>query len=278
MIDSHTQLVGVLGYPVRHSLSPRMHNRAFAELGLNWVYLAFEVAPNALPNAIAGMRGLGIRGLNLTIPHKEAVRPLIDGLTPTAQAIGAVNTLYWDDGRLIGDNTDAGGFLRALEHEGIEPRGIRVLVLGAGGSARAVVYALHSQGCEVVIANRTVERAQQLASEFGAYAVVPMNAESLAPILAEVQGVVNCTSLGMTPNEDTMPDVPIELLPDSAWVCDLVYRPLQTRLLQTASAQGLKTVGGLGMLVYQGALAFERWTGQPAPVEAMWQEVASCLE
>ncbi len=278
MIDAHTQLVGVLGYPVRHSLSPRMHNRAFAHLGLNWVYLAFEVSPDALADAIAGMRGLGIQGLNLTIPHKEAVHTLVDQLTPTAQTIGAVNTVYWESGRLVGDNTDAEGFLRALEGEGVSPDGARVLVMGAGGSARAVIYALQSRGCEVLLANRTLERAQQLANAFGLKTVMPLDRAHLAPILAEVQGVVNCTALGMTPNADTMPDLPLEWLPGTAWVCDLVYRPLQTRLLRSAQARGLKTVSGLGMLVHQGALAFERWTGMPAPVAVMEQAVREVLQ
>ncbi|MFQ3610713.1 MAG: shikimate dehydrogenase, partial [Fimbriimonadales bacterium] len=250
VIDSHTQLVGVLGYPVRHSLSPPMHNRAFAHLGLNWVYLAFEVLPESLSDAIAGMRGLGIRGLNLTIPHKEAVCALVDRLSSTAQAIGAVNTLYWDGNQLVGDNTDSEGFLRALAQEGVQPDGMRVLVVGAGGSARAIVHALQSRGCEVLLANRTPERAHQLAQAFGIETVVPLCAESLKAVLPGVQGVVNCTSLGMNPHSDTTPDVPLEHLPRSAWVCDLVYRPLQTRFLRTAQALGLKPVGGLGMLVH----------------------------
>ncbi|GIV04594.1 MAG: hypothetical protein KatS3mg016_0169 [Fimbriimonadales bacterium] len=149
-LDAHTQLTGVLGYPVRHSLSPAMHNAAFRALGLNWVYLAFEIPPEALPQAIVGMRGLRIQGLNLTIPHKEAVIPLLDALTDAAQRIRAVNTLFWEGGRLVGDNTDAEGFLQALREAGIEPAGQTVLILGAGGAARAVAYALHQQGCALM--------------------------------------------------------------------------------------------------------------------------------
>jgi shikimate dehydrogenase len=266
--NADTQLVGVLGYPVRHSLSPVMHNAAFRHLGLNWVYLAFEVPPESLPDALRGMRALGIRGLNLTIPHKEAAVGLVDALTPAAQAIGAVNTLYWHEGQLIGDNTDAEGFLRALQAVGWQPGG-HALVLGAGGSARAVLYALKQAGCCVAIANRTLTRAQPLQRAFGADQVLPLQFEALRPLMPTVQLVVNCTSLGMEPDSEAMPPVPLDALPSEAWVCDLVYRPMQTRLLQAAHQRGLHTVDGLGMLVHQGALAFERWTGQPAPVEVM---------
>jgi shikimate dehydrogenase len=269
MSDAHTALAGVLGYPVRHSLSPAMHNAAFHALGLNWVYLAFEVAPDRLAQAIAGMRGLGIRGLNLTIPHKEAVVPLLDGLTDAAQHIGAVNTLFWEGERLIGDNTDAAGFLRALYEVGVPPLGQTVLVLGAGGAARAVVYALRTQGCAVWIANRSRERAEALAAAFGCAGIVSLERDALTQVAAHVDGVVNCTSLGMEPHTDMTPPLPVEALPADAWVCDLVYRPLQTRLLQAAAARGLTTIDGLGMLVHQGALAFERWTGSPAPVNVM---------
>ncbi|BCW94914.1 MAG: shikimate dehydrogenase [Fimbriimonadales bacterium] len=269
MIDAHTWLTGVLGYPVRHSLSPAMHNAAFQSLGLNGVYLAFEVAPDRLADAIQGMRGLKIRGLNLTIPHKEAVIPLLDGLTDAASRIGAVNTLFWDGDRLMGDNTDAEGFLRVLREGGVNPAHQTVLVLGAGGAARAVVYALQTEGCTVILANRSLDRAHALAEAFGVGTVLPLERDALAPHAAQIHGVVNCTALGMTPNEASMPPLPLEALPEACWVCDLVYRPLETRLLQAAKAHGLKTIDGLGMLAHQGALAFERWTGAPAPVSVM---------
>ncbi|GBC92075.1 Shikimate dehydrogenase (NADP(+)) [bacterium HR15] len=273
-IDAETQLVGVLGYPVRHSLSPLMHNAAFRHLGLNWVYLAFEVPPESLADAVRGMRALGIRGLNLTIPHKEASLALVDALTPAAQAIGAVNTLFWDEGRLIGDNTDAEGFLRAVRSAGCALGGM-ALVLGAGGAARAVVYALKSIGCPVVLANRTPERGRALGHALGVEQVLPLTQEALRPLMPQVQLVVNCTPVGMEPDIDTMPDVPLDALPSGAWVCDLVYRPVQTRLLRTAQQRGCLTIDGLGMLVYQGALAFERWTGIPAPLEIMREALVS---
>lgn len=267
-IDAETMLTGVLGYPVRHSLSPAMHNAAFRALNLNWVYLAFETPPSALPDAIAGVRGLRLRGLNLTIPHKQAVMPLLDGLTDAAQQIGAVNTLFWDGEQLVGDNTDATGFLHALHERGVEPTGQTVLILGAGGAARAVAYALQQQRCQLFIANRTPERAQQLAQAFTATPIA-MTPDALKPLLNQLDGVVNCTALGMTPDADSCPPIEWEQLPDRAWACDLVYRPLQTRFLQGASARGLTTIDGLGMLVYQGALAFERWTGRSAPIAVM---------
>lgn len=277
LIDAQTQLTGVLGYPVRHSLSPVMHNAAFRHLGLNWVYLAFETPPEALADALRGMRALGIRGLNLTIPHKETALPLVDALTQAAQAIGAVNTLFWEAWRLVGENTDAEGFLHALKAEGCEPAHGHVLVLGAGGAARAVVYALTSIGCHITVANRTLARAQALSEKFGVEAL-PLQREALRPLLNRVQLVVNCTALGMGTYADTMPDVPLEALPAGAWVCDLVYHPRWTRLLQTAQQLGLHTIDGLGMLVYQGALAFERWTGVPAPVEVMRKALESAVD
>ncbi|OYT70156.1 MAG: shikimate dehydrogenase [Armatimonadetes bacterium JP3_11] len=275
-LDAHTQLAGVLGYPVRHSLSPAMHNAALRALGLNWVYLAFEVPPETLPQAIAGMRGLRIQGLNLTIPHKEAVIPLLDHLTDAAQQMGAVNTLFWEGERLVGDNTDAEGFLRALHEAGIEPAGQTVLILGAGGAARAVAYALHKQECRLWIANRTPERAAVLAQAFQATPIA-MTPDALRPLIPQLDGIVNCTSLGMTPNTDSSPPMDWEALPDTAWACDLVYRPLHTRFLQDAQKRGIRTIDGLGMLIHQGALALERWTGQPAPMAVMRQAAMQAL-
>ncbi|GIV10775.1 MAG: shikimate dehydrogenase (NADP(+)) [Fimbriimonadales bacterium] len=277
MINAETRLAGVLGYPVRHSLSPTMHNAAFQALGLNWVYLAFEVPPDALPQAVAGMRGLRIQGLNLTIPHKEAVIPLLDHLTDAAQQMGAVNTLFWEGERLVGDNTDAEGFLQALREEGIEPVGQTILVLGAGGAARAVAYALHRQGCRLWIANRTLERAEMLAQAFHATPIA-MTHDTLRTLIPQLDGVVNCTSLGMSPDTDSSPPMDWEALPDTAWACDLVYRPLRTRFLQDAQKHGIRTIDGLGMLIHQGALAFERWTGQPAPLSVMREAAMQALK
>lgn len=276
-IDSYTQLTGVIGYPVKHSLSPAMQNAAFQALKLNWVYTAFEVAPERLHEAVSGMRGLNIRGLNATIPHKEALLPLVDDLTDAVRQIGAVNTLFWDENRLVGDNTDAEGFLCALREAGFEPYGCRALVAGAGGSARAVVYALKQAGAEVNLCNRSLDRAKQLADAFGIQDVYPLEGEALRPVMSTIDLVVNCTSLGMEPNIGTFPPIPLEALPSHAWVNDLVYRPLETRLLQRAEALGLKNLEGLEMLLYQGAAAFMRWTGEAVPVQVMRQALRGAL-
>lgn len=276
-IDSYTQLTGVIGYPVKHSLSPAMQNAAFHALKLNWVYLAFEVPPERLREAVSGMKGLGIRGLNATIPHKEALLPVLDDLTEAARRIGAVNTLFWDEDRLVGDNTDAEGFLCALRGAGFEPQDAKVLVVGAGGSARAIVYALKQAGAGVHLCNRSLDRAKQLGDTFGIDSVYPLEPERLRSILPAVDLVVNCTSLGMEPDIGSLPSIPLEALPSRAWVNDLVYRPLSTRFLQYAESLGLNVLGGLDMLLYQGAAAFTRWTGEAAPLDTMRHALVSAL-
>lgn len=276
-IDSHTQLTGVIGYPVKHSLSPAMQNAAFHAMKLNWVYLAFEVPPERLREAVSGMKGLGIRGLNATIPHKEALLPVLDDLTEAARQIGAVNTLFWDEGRLVGDNTDAEGFLCALRGAGFEPQNARALVVGAGGSARAVVYALKQAGAWIHLCNRSLDRAKQLGDRFGIDSVHALDPELLRPLLPAVDLVVNCTSLGMEPDTGSLPSIPLEALPAHAWVNDLVYRPLSTRFLQHAESLGLHVLGGLDMLLYQGGAAFTRWTGEPAPLATMRHALVSAL-
>lgn len=277
-LDAHTQLTGVIGFPVRHSLSPAMQNAAFQAQGLNIVYLAFEVAPDHLPHAIEGMRGLGLLGLNATIPHKQALLPIVKQLTDSARRIGAVNTLFWEGERLMGDNTDAHGFMTALQQSGFDPTGARVLVLGAGGSARAVVYALRQANATLFMANRSREKAEAFREEWGLDGVYDMSESSLQALMPTLDLVVQCTSLGMQPNTELIPPVPLGALPAHAWVYDLVYRPEKTRFLQAAEARGLKTLGGLDMLIYQGAAAYERWTGQMAPIEIMRRAVRTALE
>lgn len=267
--------VGLLGWPVEHSRSPQMHNAAFAHLGLDWHYLLLPVAPSDVPDAIRGVRALRFAGVNVTVPHKQAVIPLLDGVRDEAEAIGAVNTIVNQEGCLIGYNTDAAGFLRALRDAGVEPSGCRAVVLGAGGAARAVVYALLSQDAAVTIANRTVARARTLATDIGAIfdiypTVVPLTANSaLARAVAYADLLVNATSLGMAPQVDADPlpaglDIAADLV-----VYDLVYNPRETRLLRRARAAGAAALGGLGMLLHQGAVAFELWTGQEAPIAVM---------
>jgi shikimate dehydrogenase len=282
MITAKTSVVGLIGWPVSHSVSPAMHNAAFAHLGLDWAYLPLPVdpaRPDAVVQAVQGLRALGLRGANVTVPHKQAVMPALDRLTPAAQAIGAVNTIVVDDdGALVGDNTDAPGFIADLQGYGVAPAGMNVLVLGAGGSARAVVYGLADAGAHtIVIANRTVARAAALVADLGARQpgcqLQAVDLGALPRAAAQADLIVNCTALGMTPHVETSPwpaDLPFR--PNQV-VYDLVYNPRQTRLLLQAAGDGAQTSGGIGMLVWQGALAFQRWTGVTAPVAVMRQAV-----
>lgn len=261
MADSHTRLLGLIGDPVEHSLSPCLHSFLLERAGLNYRYLAFRVSRDALGDALAGMRALGIRGLNVTIPHKEAVVPLLDRLSPEADAIGAVNVIVNEDGVLVGTNTDTWGFLRPLESRGIVVQGKRAVVVGAGGAAAAVAYALLSSGAEVAIVNRTPERARELArrlSRFGPVGAAPM--EAMPGLVREAGLLVNATPVGMWPHTGDSP-VPPSLLREGLAIYDLVYNPPETRLLGEARARGCTVIGGLEMLVWQGVRALEIWTG-----------------
>jgi shikimate dehydrogenase len=259
-IDGRTEVYGIIGRPVAHSLSPAMHNAAFAALGLNKAYLPFEVEDVA--GAMTGLRALGIRGASVTIPHKQAVLPHLDEIDPVAAKIGAVNTLVWNEGRLRGLNTDWLGANRALA-EKLELEGSRVLILGAGGSARAIGFGLLEAGAKITLASRTPERGQPLARALGCPWLPLAEAGS-----HRADALVNATSVGMAPLAEAMP-IGRETLASFTVVMDIVYAPLATRLLQEARAAGCRTVDGLAMLLYQGAAQFELWTGRPAPLEVM---------
>ena len=298
-IDGRTRVVGVFGDPVEHSLSPPMHNRAFAALGLNFVYVAFHVRPERLPEAVRAVRALDLAGVNVTIPHKVAVMAHLDEVDPAAALIGAVNTVVNRGGRLYGTNTDGAGFVRSLREEaGLEPAGRRFVLLGAGGAARAIAMQLALDGAaELTIANRTVDRAEALAAAVtkGLAAVpgargtgpvagtapvvraVPLEPGALQGALAEADAVIHTTPVGMDPHSDVPPVVAPELLRPGQLVCDIVYTPRQTALLRAARARGCRVLEGLGMLVYQGAIAFELFTGCPAPVEVMRQALEEAL-
>jgi shikimate dehydrogenase len=255
-----------------------MHNAALRHGGINGVYVPFEVQPDDIAAAVAGVRALGIRGVNVTVPHKEAVVPFLDALTPEAERLGAVNTLYWENGLLCGDTTDGRGYIAALRSEGLVPEpGSTVVVLGAGGSARSVVSALSDIGCKVIVANRTLAKAEGLLS-LGASAIGDYDSTVVLEALAAATLVVNTTTLGMSPNVGVMPDIDVATLQPSCVVSDLIYRPDRTELQLKAEARGLRVQNGLEMLVQQGALSFERWLGVSAPVHVMRQAVQESIQ
>jgi len=283
-ISGESRICGVIGDPIEHSMSPAMHNAAFEKIGLNYLYVPFRVKKEGLGKAIAGMRALNIRGLNVTIPHKVTVIPFLDELDPLAQRIGAVNTIVNDDGALTGYNTDATGFLQALLERRIEPRGKNVVVLGAGGASRAISFILAERGAHLVILNRLLELdwAEELASRISQVfkkevKALELNGENLAKVLEKADILVNATSVGMSPNIDETPVSP-NLLKPSLIVFDIVYNPIKTRLLREAKAAGAETISGVDMLVWQGALAFELWTGVKAPVKLMKEAAIKGLQ
>lgn len=282
-ITARTKVCGLIGDPVAHSMSPAMHNAAFAAGGLDFIYVPFRVEKERLEEAIGGLRSLNMRGLNVTIPHKVAVIPFLDGLDELAGKIGAVNTIVNEEGRLTGHNTDAGGFLRALAESGIEPAGKKVVVLGAGGAARAIAFTLAGNGASPVILNRKLEfgwavsLAGQLEQAFNMkVAARELTEANLEAALRRADILINATSVGMSPHANETP-VPRRLLKAELAVFDVVYNPRKTRLLAEAAAAGAVTISGLEMLVWQGALAFELWTGHKAPVTLMREEALKAL-
>jgi len=282
LISGTTKICGVIGDPIEHTMSPVMHNAAFKEMGMDYVYVAFQVKKEGLGEAIRGMRGLNIRGLNVTIPHKVAIIPLLDRLDHLAELIGAVNTVVNDNGVLTGYNTDAEGFLQALLERGIEPRGKNVVILGAGGASRAISFILAERGSSLVILNRTLDKARECASRIGEVfqkevKALGFDSENLAKALTEADILVNTTSVGMYPDTDETP-VNSDLLRPGLIVVDIVYNPIKTRLLEETEAAGARTISGIDMFVWQGALAFEKWTGLKAPVELMKEEAVKVLE
>ncbi|RMF12515.1 MAG: shikimate dehydrogenase [Candidatus Dadabacteria bacterium] len=271
-ITAATRLYGILGHPVGHSLSPAIHNPEFAACGHDAVYLAFDVPPGRLPAAIDGVRALGLAGLNLTIPHKEAILPLLDAIDPAAARIGAVNTVAAEDGHLTGYNTDGIGFLNPLSARlGFQPRDKRVVILGAGGAVRAVAFALMDAGVsEIVLANRTLQRAEALARDLRATGntlvrTVAWDGPFTDPALASCDLLIQGTSLGL---HDELPEIAWPDLSPKAIVADLVYRADgPTRFLQTAATHGYPVYDGIWMLVGQAAEAFRIWTGAPFDIE-----------
>lgn len=273
MVTGATNLVGIIGNPVSHSLSPAMHNAAFLALEMDWLYVPLPVQPDNVGEAVRGLLSLGFRGANVTVPHKESVMPFLDEISVQASRIGAVNTITVQNGRLCGDNTDWSGILEDLRENGFDPSGRTVMVLGSGGSARAVAYAVASAGADTIIRSRNSETAralsQNLREHFPGKSIEFMALDRVADVESRVDLVVNTTPLGMTPKPDSSPWPAGKPLPQCQLVYDLVYNPPQTRLMKQALEMGLTASNGLGMLVHQAAAAFSIWTGVAPSIEAM---------
>ncbi len=277
MISGTTRILGVIGDPIGHTSSPAMHNAAIAALGIDYAYVAFHVRSDGLGRAIDGMRALDMAGLNVTVPHKRAVMSHIDEVSEEAVAIGAVNTIVNRQGKLVGYNTDAFGIMESLRRDGgMEELPSNVALLGAGGAARAILYALLqcAQVERVLLLNRTLSKAEALAGDLdrsGKVRVGTMDSNEIG----DVGLLINATSVGMHPHADASPLVDASVLHADLLVADIVYKPLNTRLMQQAEAVGARSINGLGMLAWQGARSFELWTGIRPPVDHM---VAAALE
>ncbi len=275
MTSAGTRWLGVIGWPVEHSRSPAIHSAALAASGIDAVYLAFAVPPERLGSAIEGLRALGVVGANVTLPHKERVMAALDEVDATARAIGAVNTIVRDGERLIGTNTDGAGLARSLSDSNVELEGARVLVVGAGGAARASVYGLAAAGAErVVVAARRKEAAERLVSGLSTKAeliAIDLNDEAaMRDASASSDILVQASSASLHDAGGTFAaQLPIGSLRESATVVDLVYVPRETAVLKAAAARGLRTIDGLGMLVWQAALAFEHFFGVSPPIDVM---------
>ncbi len=276
------ELVGVFGQPVAENPTGVMQEAGFAAAGLNWRYLNFEVSAEKLGAAMQAMEALGMRGINLTIPHKVAVIEHLDDLSPEARAIGAVNTVRLDNGRKIGENTDGKGFLRGVRADaGMDPDGKRVVLLGAGGAARAIGTELVLAGAsDLLVVNRSAKRGETMVSDLLAATggrVRFKQWEGTYPVPETCDLFVNATSIGLYPDVDAMPAVDLSGAPDGMLVADVVFNPPETRLLAAARKRGLPTLDGLSMLVYQGVIAFEMWTGQSPDEAAMKSALRAAL-
>ncbi len=276
------ELVACLGQPVAENPTGAMQEAAFAALGLNWRYLTVEVPPNKLKEAMLGVRAFGMQGVNLTIPHKVAVIEYLDRVAPDAALIGAVNTVRREGDKLIGENTDGKGFLRGVrENGGLDPKGKRVVVLGAGGAARAIVAELALAGAaDLLVVNRSAQRGEPMVSDLASRTKAPIRFQQWQgtyAVAAETDLLVNATSIGLYPDVGSMPDVDLREAREDMLVCDVVFNPPETPFLQAARRRGMPTVDGLAMLVYQGVIGFELWTGRTAPQDVMMQALRSAF-
>jgi shikimate dehydrogenase len=272
-ISGKTQVCGVIGDPIEHTLSPTIHNAAFNHLGLDFVFLAFRVKTADLENALRGIRGLGIHGLNVTMPHKNAVTAYLDELDEAVKFLGSTNTILNKEGKLSGFNTDGVGALNAIRENGIELAEKKLLLLGAGGAAKAIAFTLAKEVGELVVLNRaggkSKELAERLTRTLGKKVVgSALTLDAIADNLQDSDVLINATSVGMNPAANQS-IVPPHLLRSDLTVMDIVYDPVETKLAKNAKAAGAKVISGVEMLIYQGAASFEIWTGHSAPIEVM---------
>ncbi|MEK7841501.1 MAG: shikimate dehydrogenase [Deltaproteobacteria bacterium] len=283
-ITAKAKILGIFGYPIRHTISPAMHNAVIKALGLDMIYLPFEIKPSNLRDAVNGIKGIGMLGVNITIPHKEAVMKLLDDISEEARLIGAVNTIVNKDNRLIGHNTDGYGYVASIKEDcKFNPKDKIIIILGAGGAARAVSAALAKSGAKkIIIANRTLSRADNLVKTFKRkfpdtkFEAIELEEDILRTYFQDINLLVNTTSVGMEKNE--ILEIPLEVLLKTAIVSDIVYNPLQTLLLKKADKLGLAAHGGLSMLIHQGAKSFKLWTGIDAPVNVMRKAALKALK
>ncbi|MBF0239635.1 MAG: shikimate dehydrogenase [SAR324 cluster bacterium] len=272
-LNGNTRLYGIIGNPVQHTFSPAMHNGAFSALNLNAIYVAFPVLPELLESAVKGLKALNIAGINVTVPYKTAIIPFLDDITPLAQSIGAVNTVIHHSGCLTGTNTDGPGFVRSLQEISFDPAQKTIGILGAGGSARAILATLAKNGAKrLLLNNRTHARAEALVAEFQLlFPHIPLEAVSLEALYPqELDLLINTTSAGM---KDPIAPVDLKRFSTIRNVADIIYNPPETKFLEQARQLGIPAMNGLGMLLFQGCEAFEFWTGQKAPEEVMKTEL-----
>jgi shikimate dehydrogenase len=281
-ITAHTKFICIIGHPIEHSLSPIMHNALFQDLNLDYAYIAFDVHPNNLKAAFDGIRALNIEGANVTIPHKKESLKYMDRLDPLVIEIGALNTVKNENGKLIGRNTDALGARKALEDAKFDLKRKNVIVLGAGGAARAICYAIKEEIEELIIINRTYSKAKQLAVELNKDSGLciksfELNDPSIVNLAQSADILINTTPIGMYPDVGRSP-LPKQALNEHLNVFDVIYNPLETQLLKDASDKGCKTLGGIDMLINQGALAFEWWTSKKPNIKLMKKKLVEFLE
>ncbi len=276
-----TKLITLLGHPIAHSKSSVMHNAAFQVLQLPYIYTAVDVLPGQLTDTIAFLKGQGFHGANVTIPYKVEIMNLLDDMTPLAKKIGAVNTVYVDHGRLIGDNTDGQGYIASLvaQFPQLQLRNTKVGIIGSGGAARAIAFTLAQYGVnKLYVTNRNLDHAEQLVqSLMGNIDAKAIQFDQFQQITAELQLLIHTTPIGMSPKTDAS-IVPLEWLRDGLIVSDIIYNPIETKLLSDAHSKGALIHNGVGMLLYQGALSFERWTGTKAPIEVMREQLLESLK